>query len=121
MTVREKMCGGLCEFTGIEPTAIGFLRAIWCATGIGGRIACPAACMIIPRENERAEETAETEQAVSPVCSECVGQERSFIIRNSSEFPIIQKVLTGGMRMLRRGKGCLRQPRGGAKKQANPS
>ncbi|CBL36719.1 hypothetical protein CL3_26530 [butyrate-producing bacterium SM4/1] len=49
------MCGGLCEFTGIEPTAIGFLRAIWCATGIGGRIACPAACMIIPRENERAE------------------------------------------------------------------
>lgn len=54
--------------------------------------------------------TAETEQAVSAVCSECVRQERSFIIRNSSEFPIIQKVLTGGMRTLRRGKGCLRQP-----------
>lgn len=34
------------------------------------------------------------------------------IIGNSSEFPIIEKALPGGMRTPRRGKGCLKQPRG---------
>ncbi|EFE10807.1 UNVERIFIED_ORG: hypothetical protein B5F06_04260 [Lacrimispora saccharolytica] len=42
------------------------------------------------------------------------------ITGNSEEFPVIQKALPGGMRTPRRGKGCLKQPRGGAKKQASP-
>ena len=44
------VCGGLGEFTGIDPTMIRLLWAIGCMTGIG-LIVYLVACLIIPQEN----------------------------------------------------------------------
>lgn len=50
---RNKMlfgvCGGLGEFTGIDPTIIRLLWALWCVLGIG-ILAYIAAYLIIPPE-----------------------------------------------------------------------